>query len=404
MYGSSLTEADTETGTETDIAADQDLPPGYAGHRAEAAADAAPRRPHVTCIRGHDAVLDHQPLLAALADRNGMAGAMDQLVYFLSASRVRAKVPHLFLLSQPREKRGESNTEPYAAVLLYQYRLPLLPTRVFIASDFGGQRTVLAPEALRCEAARHCAEFLIRRGALLVQLSVGGGDFSPAAPAMAGRRRSLATTYAYQTRTILRTLELKADYEETLAAMGHDTRRNFKRHTRKVDETFGVSFVPHAELSEAEFLALNRASAFPVPTSIALWRFHEGRRFPGSIFVGLRGADGRWLSVLGGRRHRGLTDVDWQFNLAELQKYSMVTAMRAHLMRHEIEQGTRWLRFDGGTAHSMHLSFLKEEVADLLFTRRFLPRSLLCKRVPRLLPPTNLLANVLNSEGLTWHR
>jgi len=346
-------------------------------------------------ISGHDRVLAQQQILCELADRYGESGAMDHLDFYLSASRMRSKVPHLLLVSSPDE-------DAFAAVLLYQYRVAGFSTGIYMSSDFAGQRTVLAPSHLRTSVAIQAAQFLLDKGVLMVLLSVSNDSFSSATTKIAAElshQRLLAT----QDRVILRTMELQDTYEATLYTMGKNTRHNFRRHTRKVDEDFNVTFVERPDLSEAEFIALNLNSAFPVSKTTALWRFREARRYPDSVFVGLRAEDGRWLCLLGGRRQGNLTDVDWQLNLASLQRYSLVTAMRAHLMQREIARGTRYLRFDGGTGHTMRFTFLQEKVSDLLLCRRFPGRRSIQNLLPRILPPDSLLGNVLRSEDLVWH-
>ncbi len=345
-------------------------------------------------IRGLDQVLAQQPMLSNLAERCGQAGMMDQLGFYLLSSRERAKAPRLLLLS-------ESPQYPAAAILLYEYCVAGIPTGVYMSADFSGQRSVLAPADRRCLIAAQAADFLIRRGALLALLTVADGESPPSKP---GSLEALARGRhcAIQTRIVRRTMELKETYEATLAMMGHDTRRNFRRHTRKVDEEFAASFVTEPAISEKEFLALNRESAFPVATSTCCWRFRGARQLPNSIFVGLQARNGQWLSILGGRRQGDLTDVDWQLNRAGLHGYSLVTAMRAHLIQHEVCCGTHFLRFDGGTAHSMHLTFLQEKVRDLLLARRFLGKRFVTKLIPRVLPPDSLLGNVLRSKDLVW--
>jgi hypothetical protein len=346
-------------------------------------------------IRGQNEVVGYQQMLVDLAARCGQDGAMDQLQYHLSSCSMRAKVPHLLVLSEP----GQS---PYAAVLLYEYRIGGISTGVFIPSDFDGARTVLAPEHLRCLIARQAAEFLIDRGALLVLLSVSNGDFSSS---ILGGSSHMNAGYACttQTRTIRRTLELESTYEATLAKMGNSTRRGLRRHSRRVEEGFDASFVVQPEITDSEFLFLNRNSAFPVSKRIAIWRIRKARQLSNSVLLGLRAADGRWLSVVAGRRQGDLTEIDWQSNLNGLDKYSLVSAIRAHVLQYEINRGTRFLRFDNGTSHSMHLYFRKENVGDLLLVHPLLTTNIARRVLPRLLPRDNHLSKVVREGGLAWH-
>jgi hypothetical protein len=321
---------------------------------------------------------------------------MDQLQYHLSSCNIRAKIPHLLLLSDPGQR-------PNAAVLLFEYRIGGMATGVFVPSDFDGERTVLAPEHLRCLVAQHAAEFLVDRGALLVLISVSNGDFSLTD---FGRSPRISPEYirATQTRTILRTLELESTYQATLAKMGRSTRRGFRRHLRRIEEDFGARLVVQPEMTESEFLFLNRNSAFPVSRRVALWRIRKARHLSNSVFLGLRTADGRWLSVVGGRRQGDLTEIDWQSNLKGHNKYSLVSAMRAHLLQYEINRGTRFLRFENGTPHWMQLYFRKDKVNDLLIFHPLLSNRIVRRALPRLLPTDNLLSKVVREGNLAWHR
>jgi hypothetical protein len=346
-------------------------------------------------IRGQNEVLAYQQTLADLAVRCGQDGAMDQLQYHLSSCSMRAKVPHLLLLSDP----GQS---PYAAVLLYEYRIGGISTGVFIPSDFDGERTILAPDHLRCLIARQAAEFLVDRGALLVLLSVSNGDFSST---NVGGSPHIHPGYVCttQTRTILRTLELESSYEATLAKMGNSTRRGLRRQSRRVEEDFSASFVIQPDITESEFLFLNRNSAFPVSRRIAIWRIRKARQLSNSVLLGLRAADGRWLSVLAGRRQGNLTEIDWQTNLNGFDRYSLVSAMRAHVLQYEINCGTRFLRFKNGTGHSMQSCFRKQNVSDLLMVHPRLTTNIARSVLPRLLPRDNHLSKVVREGSLAWH-
>src|ERR1035438_4053551 len=93
-------------------------------------------------------------------------------------------------------------------------------------------------------------------------------------------------------------------------------------------------------------------------------------RLVNRVFCGVRAADGRWLSLVGGRRRPGAVALDWQMNLAGLQRYSLCTAMRAFLLEYEIAQGTRRVFFEGGTPHSMRHSFACTDVVDIIVQRR----------------------------------
>ena len=89
-------------------------------------------------------------------------------------------------------------------------------------------------------------------------------------------------------------------------------------------------------------------------------------------------------------------------NRADVKGVSLVTAMRAHLLRDEMERGTRFLRFDGGTSHSMQASFQEQSVSHLLRTPRSIAPWFLHTLAARLFAHDNLLRNVVCSPQLRW--
>ena len=258
------------------------------------------------------------------------------------------------------------------------------------------------PDHIRCLVARQAAEFLIDRGALLVLISVSNGEFYPpiSRDLLVFRPHMSALPRPAQ---FFELLNLKVPTKRRWQRWVDPTRRGFRYQLRRIEEDFGASLVVQPEMTESAFLFLNRNSAFPVSRRTALWRFRKTRHLSNSVFLGLRAADGEWLSALGGRRQGDLTEIDWQSNLKGLDRYSLVSAMRAHLLQYEIDRGTRFLRFCNGTPHPMQLYFRKEKVSDLLLFHPLLSSNIMRKVLPRLLPTDNLLSKVVREGSLAWH-
>jgi hypothetical protein len=195
--------------------------------------------------------------------------------------------------------------------------------------------------------------------------------------------------------------------DQTLAALGRHTRRNFRAYRRRAEADLGAEFVAHVEMSLEEFLEVNRRSTNPAPESLTEWRYgFHGRTTPedGTMFAGIRAADGRWLSLIGGRRHGSTTEIDWQMNLAGLPRYSLSTVMRAYLLDHEIALGTRRLMFPGGTPHPMRNALGSSRITDIVAVRRRSARAWLLGRLSRwIFPETNLLHTALRDEGMIWN-
>jgi hypothetical protein len=352
--------------------------------------------PPFTAIRGHANILAFHETLSDLAERCGQSGVMDYLPFFLSACRFGAKTPHLVLLP-------DSGGELQAAVLLYEYGIGKLSSSIFVPADHCGERTVLAPEPLRSLFAWQAAEYLLERGAHLVSLTLRNGEFEWGDSGVSPGLRRSSRTYATRRRTVVRTLRIASTFDATIAGMGSHTRRNLRHFRRLAESEFGAAFVPEVYLSESEFLAFNRRCLYPFLPWVVRWRFGDARKLPGSVFAGLRAKDGRWLSMIGGRRRKGTTYIDWQMNLKDFPAFSIGTAMRAFLLEHEIARGTQLLTFEDGTPHPMSRAFVRENVTDLLLARRSLSPNILRKVAARIPLKGNLLADTILSDTLIWH-
>jgi hypothetical protein len=157
-------------------------------------------------------------------------------------------------------------------------------------------------------------------------------------------------------------------------------------------------------MSREEFLAMNRVCTYPVAVELATWRYESLKSLPGRVFLGLKDSKGEWVSLIAGRSHHEITEIDWQMNRAGLPEYSLSTAMRSYLLEHEVAKGTRKLHFEGGTPHSIRRTLLRENVVDLIALRRS-PVGLLLRRLTRrFAPENNYLTNMLSYSTVEWKR
>jgi hypothetical protein len=139
-----------------------------------------------------------------------------------------------------------------------------------------------------------------------------------------------------------------------------------------------------------------------VPCSVLERRYRTTKSMDGFFCVGLRGPSGQWISLLGGRRHHRVTEVDWQMNRGGLAKHSVGTVIRSYLIEHEISVGMQKLFFEGSTPHSMRHSFLSEEAMDIVVMNRSLPVFLLRSMARWLRPEKNFLLQTLMSPAVKW--
>jgi hypothetical protein len=342
-----------------------------------------------TAVRGYKDVLALLGSLSDLAERCGQRGVMDYLPFFLSACRSWGRVPHLLLLP------GLTG-QPQAAVLLYEYGIGPISSGVFVPADLFGERSVLAPERMRSTVAWQAAESLLDRGAHLVYLSLRNGDFS-------SLRQHTAYTCATRHHIARRTLPIASTFDATVAGMGADTRRSLRRYRRLAESRLGATFVPEADLSESEFVALSRNSLHPAYPWIAKARFRKARGLEDGLLAGLKAADGSWLSLIGGRRRNQITYLDWQINVKAHPTLSVGTAMRAYLIEHEVAHGTRQLTFEDGTPHPMSSAFIAENMCDLLLARPSLSPNFLRKLADNMPLRNNMLAGNIRDPDLVWH-
>jgi hypothetical protein len=347
----------------------------------------APARLDVHVVAGRRGVLALRPLLEKLSRETGQAGAMDWLHHFINSPDSLEKTPYLLLVEDERSLIG--------ALLLYEYRWASLGTRVFATDDILGTRTVIAAEHNRVAVARAAVGQLMYSGAVVVLVSIDTAE--RVAPQHTQSADSYST--AMRIRSAPRHLALQPTIEATLARMGDDTRRNFRRYRRRAETELGAEFVPQVSMDCHEYFELNRQSTNPASGAIACWRYQLAERAgsdPRVLLCGLRSREGKWLSLIGGRRNGTTTEIDWQLNRSGLPHASLCTAMRAFLLEHEIARGTERLVFVGGTPHPMRFAFTRAQTVDLLAVRGHSVRAWLLRHFAnRLFPEKNFLRSAL---------
>jgi hypothetical protein len=362
---------------------------------------------HFFVLRGRAAILRVQPVLVRLSALCKQTGAMDYLEYFLTGTDNLKKIPYLVLVGKRRDLNvAELQAEDLkGAVLVYEYKVLGMPSRVFTTSDFNGSRAVIALPAERTKISASVGRYLMTNGAQVVMLSYAGeGDETWSEcfdGSIAGDEKRLWTT---QTREVGATIVLEKTADATLAAMGKHTRRNLRYYRRKAEAELGCTFEGDVKsmLGKAQLIELNQASTHPVSEVVLERRYSTMKALDGLFCVGVKTPDGQWLSLLGGRRHHGVSEIDWQMNRGGLERYSVGTVIRAYLIEHEIEIGTCRLYFEGGTPHSMRHAFISEKAVDIVVAKRSLFVSLL-RRVAHWSPPrNNFLLQTLVDPALHW--
>src|SRR5258705_2827491 len=366
-----------------------------------------PTSAHFFRLRGRTEILRLWPVLRVLSESSGQAGAADYLEYFLTGTDNLKKPPYLVLMATRRDVDVFKlrPADLWGAVLVYEYRVLGFGSSLFTASDYNGSRAVIAPAKLRRQVSAAVCRYLMDRGAQIVLLNLEPGPPDSCQicfeGAMAGNTKRWWGT---QRREVGATIDLYKTFDATLAAMGKHTRRNMRYYRRQAETELGCSFIADVRsmLTMAQLVELNYASTHPVPHSMLERRYQTTRSMDGFFCVGLSRADGQWISLLGGRRHHGVTEVDWQMNRDGLAKHSVGTVIRSYLIEHEIAIGMQKLFFEGGTPHSMRHSFLSEEAMDIVVMNRSLPVFLLRNIARWLRPEKNFLLQTLMSPAVKW--
>ncbi|WP_158943617.1 hypothetical protein [Granulicella sp. S190] len=332
---------------------------------------------------------------------------MDYLEYFLTSTDNLKKIPHLILVTNSSDVKlaGLRAQDLKGAVLLYEYKVLGMPFRVFSTNDFNGSRAVIAPLAQRTKITAEVGHYLMERGAQVVMLSYAGSEEKICQECfIRAVEEDKKLWWTTQTREVGATIVLEKDVDETLAAMGKHTRRNLRYYRRKAEAELQCIFEGDIKntLSKSELTELNQASTHPVSDVVIDRRYNTMKALEGLFCVGVKSPEGQWISLLGGRRHHGVSEIDWQMNRGGLEKYSVGTVIRSYLIEHEIEIGTERLFFEGGTPHSMRHAFISEKAVDIVVTNRSLFVSLLRRVAHWSIPRKNFLMQTLVDPALRW--
>lgn len=359
----------------------------------------------VHLLRGRSAIVGMRPMLVELARRTGQAGTMDALEYLVHSPTALSKTPFLVLVGvRPGVTAARATASDVdGAVLLYEYRVAGIGTGVFATDDVAGQRTVIASPEIRMEVAETAARALAERGASISLISLEA-EMAEEERAALRLREGPVCDGTVRTRTVARDLMLEPTLEGTLARLGRHTRRNLRYYRRRAQTALGAEFVPAVEMTHEEFLELSRSSTNQIPDVEAAWRFACLGASPGRMFAGVRDRNGRWLSVIAGRREARVTEVEWQMNRADLPRYSLSTVMRSFLLEHEVGLGMKQMTFKGGTPHSIRHSLLPSQSVDIGLVRRSVVGWVMRRICVLVLPKSNFLRGLLLDTDVTWTR
>ena len=334
---------------------------------------------------------------------------MDDLQYFLEKPGLFPQTPLLFLLTNrdtvPSTGIREEDLKPEhvaAAVLLWEYRVAGVHTRAFTIADRNGG-AMLAPPELRLRIAARMRDVLMAHGACVALISTDATDTLGGAEELLLHPQTRSSyTWGWRRRELPVHLELKSTMDATLAEMGQKTRHNLRYYRKRAERELGCHFIPQADITLSEALELNKISSYAASADKIRWRLRAHTLLHDPFLMGIKDSQNRWLSVVGGRRYNGTTEILWQMNRNDLPLSSLSTVLRSYYMEHEIQRGMKFLTVEGGTPHAMINSFARRDVYDIVLLRRPLLtpiRALMAHRVPK----DNLLLEILQAPDVVWH-
>jgi hypothetical protein len=366
-------------------------------------------RPTVHIVTGRDEVLGLSEKLIEFSEHCGQSGAMHDLGYFLSKPGALPRVPHLLLVGAAHlSLENPDLDELLGVVLIFEHQVYGFRIRVFATNDRSGRGTLLARAPDRVRVAALAGRVLLDRGARLILMSFRATEeldsaalVEPAQLGLGVHGRTVAR-WTQRERIIPGYLAAAPTIDATLATVGTRTRRNLRYYRRRAEADLGCTFVAQVEISREEILSFSRECMYPVSAGVVGWRYDSLKGLANPVFIGMKDRDGRWLSLLGGRRYLDRSEILWQLNRDGLASYSLGTVMRSYFIENEIAHGARRLYAEGGTPHSIRFSFVPEKLTDLVLVRQTLVAKAIQRIAQHYIPKDNELSRMLSAPDLEW--
>ncbi len=262
--------------------------------------------------------------------------------------------PEYFFASQSLPNRRcaavliRKDQELKACVFFYEHTRFGIGLGLFRGGDYVGESLVVAPEALHV----HYVHLAIQ--ALLKQWRIHGVSITMKAPV--DRCIEIMGPASYFKRfvgsEVQHKLPLANTYEEMLGGLGPRTRRSLAGKRQQLEKSMKVEFVPVLDPDQCLKVMLElhgKSTPQRVPEFYqARYRLLRGKS---EFFsMGLRLADGPWLSMVTGWRRNQVTYVDLQMNDMHYKKESLSAVMRAFLLEYEIELKQEMINFVAGSS------------------------------------------------------
>ena len=235
-----------------------------------------------------------------------------------------------------------------ACVLFYEHTRYGIGLGLFRGGDYVGESLVVAPEAHRVHYVHLATE------ALLSQWRIHGVSITVKAPV--DRCIEIMGPASYFKRfvgsEVQHKLPLASTYEGMLASMGPRTRRSLAGKRQQLEQSMNVQFIAALEPDQSleAMLELHGKSTPQRISDFYHARYRLLRAKSEFFSMGMRLADGPWLSMVTGWRRNQVTYVDLQMNDMHYKKESLSAVMRAFLLEHEIGLKQELMNFVAGSS------------------------------------------------------
>ena len=298
-----------------------------------------PRSTHV--LVGNRAIHSH---LAEILELRRRCHQEDDLTtepeYFFAAQAVPNRRCAAVLIRKDQELK--------ACVFFYEHTRYGIGLGLFRGGDYVGESLIVAPEAL------HVHYVHLATQALLKQWRIHGVSISMKAPV--DRCTEIMGPANYFKRfvgsEVQHKLPLASTYEGMLASLGPRTRRSLAGKRQQLEKSMKVQFVAALDPDQCleAMLELHEKSVPQRVTEFYQARYRILRGKSEFFSMGLRLADGPWLSMVTGWRRNRVTYVDLQMNDMNYKKESLSAVMRAFLLEHEIGLKQELMNFVAGSS------------------------------------------------------
>jgi hypothetical protein len=292
-------------------------------------------------VIGNRGLLIH---VAEILELRRRCGQQDDLTtepaYFIAANTLANRRCAAVLIRRDRELE--------ACVLFYEHCRFGMGLGLFRGGDYVGESLVVGREALHVQYVHLAVQ------ALLKQWRIHGVSITIKAPAACCIEVMGPANHfkRFCGKEVQHKLPLASSYEGMLASMGPRTRRSLSGKRQQLEKGAKVQFLPALKPEPALEVMLGlEAKAMPKRTTEFFRARHGLLRTKSEFFsMGLRFAEGPWLSLLSGWRRDGVTYVDLQMNDMHYKKESISAVMRAFMLEHEIGRRQELINFVGGSS------------------------------------------------------